>query len=65
MKKRLGLVLNDVRSVSDTAVLFSGLTLEEILEPLDGVHHPGESHMLSTQEKSAMNTALQVRRHEM
>ena len=65
IKKRLGLVLNDVRSVSDTAVLFSGLTLEEILEPLDGVHHPGESHMLSTQEKSAMNTALQVRRHEM
>jgi ABC-type protease/lipase transport system fused ATPase/permease subunit len=64
IKKRLGLVLNDVRSVSATADLFSGLTLEEILEPLDGVHQPGEPHILSTQEKNAMGAALQVRRRE-
>jgi ABC-type protease/lipase transport system fused ATPase/permease subunit len=64
IKKRLGLVLNDVRSVSATADLFSGLTLEEILEPLDVVHQPGEPHILSTQEKNAMGMALQVRRHK-
>jgi ABC-type multidrug transport system fused ATPase/permease subunit len=64
IKKRLGLVLNDVRSVSATADLFSGLTLEEILEPLDGVHQPGEPHILTTQEKTAMGTALQVRPHD-
>jgi len=61
LKRRVGLVLNDVRTVSDTAELVSGLTLEEILEPMDGMHNPGEPHVLSTHEKSAMNLALQVR----
>ena len=60
LKKRVGLVLNDVRTVSDTAELVSGLTLEEILEPMDGVHNPGEPHGLSKHEKSALNLALQV-----
>lgn len=60
LKRRVGLVLNDVRTVSDTAELVSGLTLEEILEPMDGVHNPGEPHVLSTHEKSAMNLALQA-----
>ncbi len=60
LKRRVGLVLNDVRTVSDTAELVSGLTLEEILEPMDGIHNPGEPHTLSTHEKNAMNLALQV-----
>lgn len=60
LKKRVGLVLNDVRTVSDTAELVSGLTLEEILEPLDGTQNPGEARMLNSDEKSAISLALQV-----
>ena len=55
LKRNLGLVLNDVRTLSDTAELFSGLTLLEILDPTNGSGGgPGSpSH-------NAMNIALQV-----
>jgi ABC-type multidrug transport system fused ATPase/permease subunit len=36
LKRNLALVLNDVRTLSDTAALFSGLTLQEILDPANG-----------------------------
>ena len=35
LKKKLGLFLNDVRTIADNAEFMSGLTLEEILEPAD------------------------------
>ena len=55
LKRNLGLVLNDVRTLSDTAELFSGLTLQEILDPTNGSGGgPGSpSH-------NAMKIALQV-----
>jgi ATP-binding cassette subfamily B protein len=37
LKKRLGLFLNDVRTIADNAEFMSGFTLEEILEPMDGL----------------------------
>jgi ABC-type multidrug transport system fused ATPase/permease subunit len=39
LKKRLGLFLNDVRTIADNAEFMSGFTLEEILEPMDGIQH--------------------------
>lgn len=47
LKKQVGSVLNDVQTVSDTAFaeLVLGLTLEEILEPLDRIQNPGEAHV--------------------
>jgi len=36
LKRNIAIVLNDVRTLSDTAALFSGLTLQEILDPANG-----------------------------
>lgn len=57
LKKRLGLFLNDVRTISDNAEFMSGFTLEEILEPMDGLL---SSHSPGTRERSAMNIALEI-----
>ena len=57
LKKRIGLVLNDVRTVADFAEFLSGLTLEEILDPTDGSL---QSNPSQAREQRAMNTALQV-----
>jgi len=35
LKRRVGVLLNDVRTSADTSQLFSGLSLEKILEPID------------------------------
>lgn len=58
LKRRLGILLSDVRSVGDTATLFSGWTMEEILEPVDGIR--ASSHMLSASEKSSIILGLKV-----
>ena len=59
LKKRVGVFLNDVRSVADISRVLSGLTLEEILEPsgprtIDPAHNPGSG------ERSAMILALKI-----
>ena len=62
VKRRLGLLLSDIRTVSDIASLVSGLTLEEILEPIDATRRKGinPSNRLSAAEKSAMVLGLKV-----
>jgi ABC-type multidrug transport system fused ATPase/permease subunit len=70
LKRRMGVLLSDVRMTADSASLFSGWTMEEILEPVDGVrsNHQGDplQRKLTPAEKSSMLLALKVRaRHEM
>jgi ABC-type multidrug transport system fused ATPase/permease subunit len=55
LKKRLGLFLNDVRTIADNAEFMSGFTLEEILEPMDGL-----SNQNPTAGARAANQALQI-----
>ena len=64
LKRRLGVFLSDVRMVADSASLFSGWTMEEILEPVDGLRSSNGDPMHRTYtkaEKSAMILALKVR----
>lgn len=63
LKRRLGILLSDVRMVADSASLFSGWTMEEILEPVDGLRSSGNDSLHRTYtkaEKSAMILALKV-----
>ena len=60
LKRRLGLSLSDVRSVSDTAQILSGLSLEEILDPCDGLRNLDPSHNPGPSEKSAIMLALKL-----
>lgn len=55
LKKRLGLFLNDVRTIADNAEFMSGFTLEEILEPMDGLLNQNP-----TAGARAANQALQI-----
>jgi len=58
LKRRLGILLSDVCTLGDTASIFSGWTLEEILEPVDGVQpYP---RTLTSSEKSAVRLGLKV-----
>ena len=57
LKKQLGLLLIDVRTISDNAEFMSGFTLEEILEPMDGLLSAQSSQ---TRQRSAMNIALDM-----
>ena len=63
LKRRLGILLSDVRMIADSASLFSGWTMEEILEPVDGLQNNNNNPMersLSSAEKSSMLLALKV-----
>lgn len=62
LKRRLGVLLSDVRTVADTASLYSGWTMEEILEPVDGlrVRSTDVDHKLSSDEKSSILLALKI-----
>jgi ABC-type multidrug transport system fused ATPase/permease subunit len=60
LKRRVGILLSDVRTAADTANFVSGSTLEEILEPMDGQRIIDPSHKLSASERSAMILALKV-----
>ncbi len=60
LKRRLGVLLSDVRTVADTASLYSGWSMEEILEPVDGLRLAHADHKLSSSEKSSMLLALKV-----
>lgn len=58
LRKRVGVLLNDVRSTSDFAQVLSGLSLEEILYPCIGL--PGFGDAPGERERSAMILALQL-----
>ena len=60
LKRRLGIFLSDIRTVADAASLFSGWTMEEILEPVDGLRTIDPSHKLSSSERSSIISALKV-----
>jgi len=60
LKRRLGVSLSDVRSVSDTAQILSGLSLEEILDPCDGLRNLDPTHNPGPSEKSAMMLGLKL-----
>ena len=54
LKKRVGVLLNDVRTVSDYASLMAGCTLEEILEPVL------EGGRVGPKERNSMSAAMKV-----
>jgi len=60
LKRRMGVLLSDVRSVADTANLCSGWSLEEILEPVDGVRTMSPDRKLSSSGKSSILLALKM-----
>ena len=59
LNRKVGIVLNDVRTVADQASLLSGMSLGEILDPSDvpGVRSPMNP---GGREQKAVNTALQL-----
>ena len=57
LKKRVGVFLNDVRTVSDYASLMTGCTLDEILEPIQ------EGRRVGPKERNAMSLAMKVSPH--
>jgi hypothetical protein len=65
LKRRLGVLLSDVRMTADSASLFSGWTMEEILEPVDPQRSQSQinplQRKLTSGEKSSMLLALKVR----
>jgi ABC-type multidrug transport system fused ATPase/permease subunit len=60
LRKRVGIILNDVRSVSDTAQILTGLSMEEILDPRDGLRNLDPSHNLDSNERSSIMLALKL-----
>jgi len=60
LKKRVGLVLNDVRTCADKARILSGLTMEEILEPFDGLSTVDPSHSPTVTERACITQALHI-----
>lgn len=55
LQKRVGLFLNDIRTVPDYASLMSGCTLEEIIEPISSVS--GQS---GAKERNSMTVAVKI-----
>ena len=60
LKRKMGILLSDVRTMGDTASLFSGWTMEEILEPVDGLRTLDPSHKMSSNERCSIISALKV-----
>jgi ABC-type multidrug transport system fused ATPase/permease subunit len=60
LRKRVGILLNDVRSVGDTAQILTGLSMEEILDPRDGLRNLEPSHNLDANERSSIMLALKI-----
>jgi hypothetical protein len=61
LRRRLGVLLSDVRTVADAANLYSGCSMEEILEPVDGVRVSDGERKLGASERSSILLALKVR----
>lgn len=60
LTKRCGILLNDVRTLSDTSKVLSSLSLEEILEPTSGTCGLGPSGGMNPSARSAMILALKI-----
>jgi len=60
LNRRLGLLLNDVRTVADSAKVLSGLSLEELLEPSSEMRVLDPAHVPSSSERSSMILALKI-----
>lgn len=60
LKKRVGLFLNDIRTMADKADMWSGMSLEEILEPGDGLGAIDPTHTSTATEKACMVLALKI-----
>lgn len=63
LKRRIGILLSDIRMTADSASLFSGWNLEEILEPVDGHRNSQNDRLqrkLTSNEKSSILLALKV-----
>ena len=60
LKKRVSLSLSDIRALAKTADLWSGLSLEEILEPGDPQRITDPTHVSGAREKSCMLQALKI-----
>ena len=60
LQNRLGLLLNDVRTISDFGQVLSGLSLEEILEPTGGVRGFESSQNLGPSDRACMMLALKM-----
>jgi len=60
LRKRVGIMLHDVRTTSDLAQALSGLTLEEILDPNDGLKNLETSQNLASGARASMVVALKI-----
>ena len=60
LHKRVGVLLNDVRKVTDYASLMAGCTLEEILEPV--VPLEGGGGRIGPKERNWIGVAMKVSR---
>ena len=60
LKKRVGIFLNDVRTMADKADMWSGMSVEEILEPGDGLKAIDPTHSSGATEKACMVLALKI-----
>mmetsp|Transcript_18292 Transcript_18292/g.33418 ORF Transcript_18292/g.33418 Transcript_18292/m.33418 type:complete len:573 (+) Transcript_18292:35-1753(+) len=58
LQKRVGVLLNDVRTVSDYASLMAGCTLEEILEPV--VPLEGGGGRIGPKERNSVAVAMKI-----
>jgi len=54
LKQKVGILLNDIRTLADTSHLFSGLTLKEILEPIN------TKAVSSDARRNAVEIAMQI-----
>ena len=61
LRRRLGVLLSDIRTVADAANLYSGCSMEEILEPVDSARVSDGVHKLGASERSSILVALKVR----
>jgi ABC-type multidrug transport system fused ATPase/permease subunit len=60
LQKRVGVILHDVRTLSDFAQILSSLTLDEILDPSGGVRNLDLSHNPGPSERACMMYALKI-----
>eukprot|EP00934_Nitzschia_sp_Nitz4_P006425 Nitzschia sp. Nitz4//scaffold257_size48314//22424//26190//NITZ4_007091-RA/size48314-processed-gene-0.33-mRNA-1//1//CDS//3329544454//6415//frame0 len=60
LKKRVGLYLSDVRRIADAASVYTGWTLEEVLEPVRGMGKEDSQGHLTASERSCMLLALKI-----
>ncbi|KAL7578791.1 hypothetical protein ACA910_016014 [Epithemia clementina (nom. ined.)] len=60
LRRRVGLMLNDVRTVADFSQALSGLTVEEVIEPRDGTQLHVPSITQGSKARACMALALKM-----